>query len=261
MATTAYRVHLEPFDGPLDLLMYLVRRDELDVTTLSIAGVADQFLEFLSLLKWIDFDEVGEFLVIAATLLEMKSRLALPQSTVEEAELPNETPVYTAPSQLVAQLLEYRRYKDASHRLERIQAEWLDRFPRLQDERPQYGKDPASDFLKDVELWDLVSALSRIVRHQHVELATHIQEEELPLHLVVEQVREQVLAEKEVSFHALFAEERKRGKIIGIFLAILELVRHHGFRAVQETAGGDIVILCPPDDYVGADGPVELTFA
>src|SRR5215510_257917 len=107
-----YRVQLDLFSGPLDLLLYLVRRNEVDVVRLPIARITHQFLQFLEVLEFLDLDLVGDFVVMASTLVEIKSRQVLPRA---EEEVPDEIPIEDeASSDLIQQLLEYKRYKDAA---------------------------------------------------------------------------------------------------------------------------------------------------
>jgi segregation and condensation protein A len=146
-----YRVELDAFSGPLDLLLYLVRRQEVDILNLPIAQITARFLEFLEVLQILDLDLVGDFLVMASSLVEIKSRLALPGPEVPpELVEADEDPR----ADLVRQLLEYKRFKDASRLLEDQAAEWQQRYPRLSDDRPRGGNDPARDLIKEVELWD-----------------------------------------------------------------------------------------------------------
>jgi segregation and condensation protein A len=246
MSPTSYRVQLELFAGPLDLLLYLVRRNEVDVLDLPIARITEQFREFLEVLEIIDLDSVGDFVVMASTLAEIKSRLVLPQPE-EQAEEPIERPLEgdDPRSELIHRLLEYKRFKDAAQALEERAAEWQERYPRLSDERPATGKDPAADRIKEVVLWDLVSALGRVLRRKEVEEEQRIRYDETPIHVYVEQIGARVRAEGEVRFTSLFDAETIRSKIVGMFLAVLELLRHHGFRAVQEAEYGEIVIYPP----------------
>jgi segregation and condensation protein A len=239
-----YRVQLDVFCGPLDLLLYLVRRNEVDVLDLPIARITAQFIDYLEVLELIDLDQVGEFVVMASTLAEIKSRLALPRQEEEIVEQPVEQ---DPRSELVQKLLEYKRYKDAATALEERAAQWQERYPRLTSERPSQGKDAAADFIKEVELWDLVSALSRILRKKQVERYASIRYDDTPIHVHVERISARVRAEGRTAFSSLFEGTNDRGRIAGLFLAVLELLRHHRFRAEQPIDYGEIWILPPLD--------------
>src|SRR5262249_13155407 len=152
-----YQVDLATFRGPLDLLLYLVKRNEVDICDIPIAKITEQFLDYLRIIELIDVERAGDFLVTAATLMEIKSRMLLPRAeeTAEEQDDPRQ--------ELVRQLLEYKRFKEAAALLD-VQAEQQSyRLPRLAVEPPP-GRDPAQQPLRQVELWDLVSAFGRLMR-------------------------------------------------------------------------------------------------
>jgi segregation and condensation protein A len=242
-----YRVELDLFTGPLDLLLYLVRKHEVDVRELPIAQITRQFQDFLEILEVLDLELVGDFVVMAATLVEIKSRLVLPQA--EDEEQPAEEAATDDPrSELIEKLLEYKRIKEAATALEERAAEWQERYPRLSNDRPSAAKDPAADRIKEVELWDLVSALGRVLQTKVSEEQTSVRYDDTPLHVYVEQIRDRVRQAGELKFTSLFDGETLRSKIVGMFLAILELVRHHGFRAEQSVLGGEITIRPPLSD-------------
>lgn len=261
-----YRVELDLFTGPLDLLLYLVRRNEVDIVDLPIAKITRQFQEFLDVLRELDLDLIGDFVVMASTLIEIKSRNVLPSTDEEVTQSATSTDRGDPRSDLVQQLLEYRKFKEAAQALERHAAIWQERYPRLTDERPRSGKDPSADRIKEVELWDLVSALGRILKRKEIETQSAIRYDETPIQTYVERIGELVRLQREVPFHSLFADEPSRSRIIGMFLAVLELIRHHQFRAIQSSEFGEIIILPPeepierhPDESVPADEIVPDT--
>ena len=248
-----YRVALGDFTGPLDLLLYLVRRDEFATRDLPLSKITSQFLEFLSVLEIIDLELASEFLVVASTLLEMKSRDVLPAETDAETDA-EQIPLSDGPaSDLIRKLLEYRRIRDAAHALENRAIEWQARYPRLSDERPVVGKDPSADRIKEVELWDLVSALGRVIKKNYVQTEGRIRYDDTPIEVYVEQIGSRVQTEGEVLFTQLFDQETIRSRIVGMFLAILELIRHHGYRAIQDGLYGEIRVLPP----LPRDEPLE----
>ena len=245
MPTTEYRVELDLFHGPLDLLLFLVRRNEVDVLELPIAKITAQFVEFLEVLEVLDLDLVSDFLVMASSLLEIKSRLVLPQTEEEPEEEPisDEDPR----GELIRQLLEYKKFKDAADVLEEQAARWQERYPRLSDERPSHGKDPTADRIKEVELWDLVSALGRVLKRKEVETVTRIRYDETSISIFMDQIAGRVRKEGRVAFSSFFEGANRKNRIVNIFLAILELIRHQSFRADQPTEFGEIWILPPLD--------------
>jgi segregation and condensation protein A len=250
-----YRVELDAFSGPLDLLLYLVRHQEVDVLNLPIADITARFLEFLEVLQVLDLDLVGDFVVMASSLIEIKSRMALPG--------PDEPPGLVEPDEdpradLVRQLLEYKRFKDAARLLEEQAVEWQQRCPRLSDDRPRGGNDPSRDLIKEVELWDLVSALSRVLRKNTAAAPSTVIYDDTPIGVYAERIKARVLAERRVSFSSFFAGTNSRSRIIGIFLALLEILRHHRFRAEQPQDYHEIWIL-PPLEPVPETEPEATT--
>ncbi|QDT55147.1 Segregation and condensation protein A [Caulifigura coniformis] len=246
MEVFPYRVELDRFSGPMDLLLYLVRRNEVDLRHLPIARITSQFQEYIEVLQELDLGLVGDFVVMASTLIEIKSRMVLPEENEVEASA-DEPPISAGDprSELIQQLLEYRRFKEAAVALETRADEWQERYPRLAGDRPTTAKDPTADRIKEVELWDLVSALSRILRRADVAPEGHIRYDETPISVYVEQIGNRVHAEGEVRFTSLFDSTTLRSKITGMFLAVLELLRHHSFRAQQDEDFGEIVIRPP----------------
>jgi segregation and condensation protein A len=147
---------------------------------------------------------------------------------------------------LIQQLLEYKKFKEAAQALEERAAEWRERYPRLSDERPDAVRDLSGDRIKGVELWDLVSALSRVLERKIIEEESKIRYDDTPMSVYIEQIGSLVREHGRTPFTSLFDKTSQRSRIIGIFLAILELLRHHGFRAEQADPFGEIWIL-PPD--------------
>lgn len=237
-----YRVELDGFCGPLDLLLYLVRREEVEILDLPMAVITAQFVEFLEVLQILDLDFIGEFVVVASSLVEIKSRLVLPRDEVApEIVERDEDPR----SELVQQLLEYKRFKEAAQALEEQAALWQQRFPRMADDRPRGAGDPSQDLFKEVELWDLVSALSRVLRKNSEAAPTKVIYDDTPIAVYIEQIKQRVAEEGRCSFSSFFAGAYSRSRITGIFLAILELLRHQKYRAEQPIAYREIWILPP----------------
>ena len=238
-----YRVQLDVFSGPLDLMLYLVKRHELDILDLPIAKITRQFSDLLEVIEVLDFDMIGDFVVMASTLVEIKSRMVLPRPEEDEPEAQDGDD--DPRSDLVRQLIEYKKYKDVSRLLEERAAEWQEHYPRLSDERPSAGGDPSEDRIKEVELWDLVSALSRILRRNPATNQTAIIYDDTPISTYVQRILALVMEQGRVAFSSLFEGAYSKSKIVGIFLAILELLRHYQLRAEQPVPYGEIWVLPP----------------
>jgi segregation and condensation protein A len=227
-----YTVALDAFHGPLDLLLYLVKRNEVDVLDIPIAVVADQFHQYLQVMRELDVELAGDFLVMAATLMEIKSRMLLPAGAGEAAEEASDPR-----RELVKQLLEYRKFKDAAAALEERAERQGARLARHEPPEPAAT---AGTTVKPVELWDLVSAFARLMREtQSLQPAT-IAVDDTPQHVYEAQIKDRVRAEGRVAFRAVFTPPYYKARLIGLFLAILEVVRNHGLGLDQPEPDGDI---------------------
>ncbi len=238
----SFRVDLETFRGPLDLLLYLVRKHEVDVIDIPIALITEQFLEHLNVLEQLDVNDVGDFLEMASTLIEIKSRMVLPRGgeDVEELDDPRE--------ELVQRLLEYKKYKDAASMLEEQSRTWQQRYPRLANDLPPRRTDLSDQPIHEVELWDLVSSFGRIIRESQAAKPSNIIYDETPIQVYMQQIHGRLVAHRRVAFSEMFAPGMHKSAMIGVFLAILELVRHHSVRTEQNDLHGEIWIV-PGEDF------------
>ncbi|TWT73752.1 Segregation and condensation protein A [Posidoniimonas polymericola] len=244
--TSDLRIHLDTYHGPLDLLLYLVRKEELEVAELPLASITQQFLDFVALLEQLDLDEIGDYIELAAHLIELKSRIVLPQH--EEVEQEIEDPH----EDLVQRLLEFKQYRDAAALLEACDAEQRLRFSRLARDTPERRTDPAEQPLEAVELWDLVSAFGRVMRDNLAPPeTTSIRYDETPVHVYMGRIYKRLEAEREVYFTSLFPTAVHKSTLVATFLAVLELVRHRHALADQPTRYGDMLIKPGAEPYRG----------
>jgi segregation and condensation protein A len=230
-----FRVDLDIFRGPLDLLLYLVRKHELDVTDVRISAVTEQFLDYLTVVEQINVDAVGDFLEVASLLIEIKSRMVLPgeDEVADELEDPRQ--------ELVRRLLEYKQYRDAASMLEERSREWRERYPRAASDLPGRSMLPDEQPIQEVELWDLVSAFGRILKAKHaVPGPESIRYDETPIHVYMRQIDERLRREGRIAFTGFFEDAVHKSKLVGMFLAVLELVRHQHARAAQPELFGEI---------------------
>lgn len=232
-----FRVQLEVFRGPLDLLLFLVRKHELDVRDLPIALITEQYLQHLEVLQQLDVNDVGDFLELASSLIEVKSQLVLPHAG-EEAES------WDDPRQdLVERLLEYKRYKDAASMLDERSRDWQQHYPRLASDLPPRDIDPAGQPIREVELWDLVSAMGRILRESQAVQPATIVYDDTPIQSHMQRIHHRLAESRRVAFSEMFEPGMHKSAIVGVFLAVLELVRHHSVRAEQNDLHGEIWIV------------------
>ena len=226
-----YVVDLEEFGGPTDLLLYLVKRDEVDILDIPIARIAEQFARYLDALKIIDVERAGEFIVFASKLMEIKSRMLLPrpeEAGGEAAEDPRR--------ELVKQLLLYKHVKEAAAALEACADEQMKRHGRLPTPEPSRGAAP----VRPVELWDLVSAFGRLMRETMAAQPQSIVADHTPLHVHMADVLAQVRASGGMPFSAAFAPPRTRPRLVGLFQAVLELAKTRDVEPDQPVPHGDI---------------------
>ena len=254
-----YRVTLDIFDGPLDLLLHLIRRHELDVCDVALAGITDRYVRHIALLRelarrgeggGVDLDTVGEFLVVAATLLEIKSNELLPRPEAGESNVEAVDPssLGDARLELVRQLLEYKRLRDSADRLEALRDEFWQRFPRVPAVRPNRSEDgdlpPLA--LEELHVWDLLATFEKLMgelgrrgpaRHE-------VTADDTPIDLHAADIADRVSREGRVSFRSLLAGRASRGEMIGVFLALLELVRQK--RVLVTLEGGEVEVVDAP---------------
>jgi segregation and condensation protein A len=233
----AYLVEVDAFHGPLDLLLYLVKQDEVDVLEIPIARVADQFLEHLRVMQHLDVEMAGEFLVMAATLMEIKSRSLVPiEATEDEDAGPDPR------RELVKQLLEYRKFKDAARALDERAEVHSAKLARVQPEEPTA---PATPTVRAVELWDLVSAFARLMRETQATKPQTVLVDDTPQHVYEQMIRDRLRAEGRVAFVDLFTPPHTRPRLIGLFLAALELIRRFEIWVEQPDPFGEIWLSVP----------------
>jgi segregation and condensation protein A len=234
-----FRVQLDTFRGPLDLLLYLVRKHEVEIVDLPIAPVTEQFLEYLSLVKQLDVNAVGDFLEMASTLVEIKSRSVLPRGGEVEDELSDPR------QELVRRLLEYKKFKDAASMLDERGRSWQQRFGRMGSDLPPRRRE-SDEEIREVELWDLVSAFGRIMRDIEATKPSNIVYDDTPIHVYMAQINKQLAERGRLSLRELFRPQMHKSAMIGMFLAILELVRHQQVRAEQNQLFGEMWVLPGP---------------
>ncbi len=230
-----YRVQLDVYNGPLDLLLYLIRREEVDIYDIPIARITDQYLGYVEVLQQIDPNAAGEFLVLATMLMEIKTRLLLPRPTVEGTDQEMIDPRL----ELVRQLLEYKRFKDAAGQLAEAADEQSRRFAR--QPTGLTPEDRGHVDLDTVQLWDLVEAF-RDVMAKTGRMVHEVVYDDTPIALHATDLVDRLQREGGSLVFASIFEGRTKSECIGLFLALLELVRQHRVRAEQEAVFAPIYI-------------------
>lgn len=234
-----YRVQTDVYNGPMDLLLYLIKRDEIDLHDIPVARITKQYCEYVELLKVIDPNVAGDFLVMVTVLMEIKSRMLLPRQGVEACE---EEDLSDPRLELVRQLLEYKKFKDAAMELGEAAATHARRWPRMPAKvRPI---EPAEVDIEDMQVWDLVAAFNKVMSAIGAGSATHdVVFDDTPISLHAADVLDRLeQAGGELGFEEIF-QGRGKVEMIGLFLSLLELMRQARVRVTQVTPFASIRIL------------------
>jgi segregation and condensation protein A len=249
----SFLIDLDIYRGPLDLLLYLVRRNEVEVDELPVGQIASQYLDYVMVIQHLDINAAADFLEIASILTEMKSRSVLPRAE-EEAEPENEI-IEDPRRDLVRRLLEYKKFKDAASLLEEQGRQWQERFPRMAVDLPRRPRELADEPIHELEVWDLVSALARLLRDNQSAATTSIVYDDTPIHVYMERIYERARTEGRLAFTELFQAGMHKSTLVSLFLAMMELIRHYGMRAQQDQLFGEIWLMPDPHRV----GPLDLS--
>ena len=232
-----YKVQLEVFEGPLDLLLYLIKRDELDIYDIPIERITQQYMQYLEMMQMLDLNIAGEFLVMAATLMMIKSRLLLPVEDRPELEPEEDDPRWD----LVRQLVEYKKFKDAADHLEELALYQEDIFIR-EGEHVALGPEPEVA-LQDVSIFDLIAAFNEALKRAPKEDLAEIFSDTYTVSQKVDFISQLLRKEKRARLSDIFSGMWHRYEMVCTFLAILELIRMKQLRASQTGPFGEIEIV------------------
>lgn len=231
-----YQVRIEKFEGPLDLLLHLIKKNEINIYDIPIAMIAQQYLDYLTVMKDLNLSVAGEFLVMAATLLHIKSRMLLPADDTAEDEEDGPDPR----EELVRRLLEYKQFKEAARELDGQERLWRDVFSRNPGPPVELQEDET--LLESVTLFDLVDALQGILARHPGQSMLEILPDTLTVRDRMNAIIESLAGNESVSFTALFEESCHRVVVIVTFLALLELIRLRVVRVFQSDIFGPILL-------------------
>ena len=249
------KVQLEIFEGPLDLLLYLVKKEEVDIYEVNLTKIATQFIEYVRLMKELDLDIAGEFLVMAATLMYIKSRELLPKN--QQIEAPEEEDEEDPRWELIRQLVEYKKFKDAAAKLqerELLQEQIYARVPG----RPEFASEPATAVRPEVSIFDLVNAVNSILKRFGQRQQTRdVFEDKWTVSEKIEMIGGLVRSRSRLRFSELFEQATHRIEVVVTFLALLELIRMKQLRVFQEEPFAEIEIgaAAPPPPPLPVEAP------
>jgi len=235
-----YKVKLEVFEGPLDLLLYLIKKEEVDIYDIPIERITSQYMEYLSLMQLLNLEVAGEFLVMAATLMYIKSRMLLPedQQVTDTEPEDGEDPRW----ELIRQLVEYKKFKDAALQLAQREAETSRMFPRRAD--AELAAKAADVPLAEVSIFDLINAFNTVLKKaQEKEDFREIIEEQFTVSDKIEELLYTLRDRTELVFSEVFAKASSRAEVVVTFLALLELIRLKRLKVQQPEAFGEIHVV------------------
>lgn len=231
-----YKVRLDVFEGPLDLLLYLIKRDEVDIYDIPIEKITRQYLEYMELFRMLDLEVAGEFVVMAANLIYIKSRSLLPAHQQPPEEMVEEDDPRW---ELVRQLVEYKKFKDAAAHLQQREVAQENIFPRLADKPESSGERP----LGEVSIFDLINAFQTVLkRASQREDYREIFEETFSVSDKIDLILRLTAPGVALAFTELFVAAASRAEIVVTFLALLELIRLKQLEITQPETFGEIEI-------------------
>ncbi len=228
----ALGIKLGEFAGPLDLLLFLIRQEQANIFDIPIAKITDEYVKYIRLMKSLDISVAADFLVMAATLIEIKSKMLLPRdpSALDEEEFDDPR------KELVDRLLEYEKYKAAAEML----------YEKTTVERAvfQRGKIESDDANAEINasVFDIVSVFQKVLARHKDEVRMEIEREEITLAEMIRSLKKRIFAEGELSILKFFEEMHSRRELVTAFIAVLEIVRTEGVRLTQKTTFGDIIL-------------------
>ncbi|MBN1125232.1 MAG: segregation/condensation protein A [Sedimentisphaerales bacterium] len=241
-----YHVSLDIFSGPLDLLLYLVRKEEVDIYDIPISRITEQYLGYVEILKQIDIELAGDFLVMAATLMEIKSIMLLP---TPEEDMTGTEDISDPRAELVRQLLEYKRFKDAANLLESAAAERDLRYTRPDTIIAKLKPDAEPEVdLEDISVWTLLEAFDRIMQSVGTYQSYDYIEDDTPIDLYQIALLHRLQTEGAMTLEGVFMDRQNRLVMIGTFLGLLELIRDQLVAAEQSHPEAPIYLRALTDE-------------
>ncbi|GAB5406422.1 MAG: ScpA family protein [Aureliella sp.] len=236
-----FLVDTEQYSGPLELLLYIVRREELSLDVVPLAHITDQYFDYLEVLTELQIDDVADFIEIASLLVEMKSKQAVPRP--EEQIEESESATAEGPGDLVHRLIEYKRIRDAASILDEQGQQWQLRYSRMANDLPPRKTEIGQQAIEPIEVWDLVSAFGRILRERQPPPSTNVVYDDTPIHTYMERIHKMVCDEGTVELTSLFQVGMHKSALVAMFLATLELTRHYGLTTTQQETGDPLFLV------------------
>jgi len=233
------QVKVQDFEGPLDLLLFLIRRSEVEITDIPIADITRQYLEALDAMQQLDLEVAGEFILMAATLIQIKARMLLPQTPLDGEEIEDPR------RELVDRLLEYQQYKEVASSLERIERDQRNHFYRRLDDFAGIDPEIQDLTLQEVNLVDIAKAFNRVLKKEEMHAWHRLDPIEFTVEEQMELISNRLAHQPVLSWEELLAEQSSRIYLVITFLAILELMKSKRIIARQGADSGRIWVFRP----------------
>jgi segregation and condensation protein A len=233
----SYKVKLDVFEGPLDLLLYLIQKEEVDIYDIPISKITDQYLEYLELMKLLDLNIAGEFIVMAATLMHIKSKMLLPPDQAEEAKA-EEDPR----AELVRRLLEYKKFKEAASELSHMESHQKHFFARVAPGVKPEGIKSEPEFF-EASLFDLITAFTKVLKDIPKDAFYQVIKDEFTVSEKIHDILHMLVDKKKMLFTELFKVAKNKFEIVTIFLALLELIKIREVVVMQAAPFAEIEII------------------
>ncbi len=245
----SYKIKLEIFEGPLDLLLYLVKKDHLNIYDIPIAKVTEQYLQYLELMKLLDLNIAGEFLVMAATLMQIKSKMLLPAEPAQAAPEEQDDPR----AELIKRLLEYEKFKEIAESLRQKESSQLEVFKRPKAQVDKTLPDDKEGVYFEASIFDLINAFSRALKDVPQEVFYQVIKDEFTVTEKIHDILHLLLVASSVRLSELFAKAKNKLEIVVTFLAILELIKMKEIIARQKELFQEIEITRNKENIIPYD--------
>lgn len=244
-----YRVQLNNFEGPLDLLLFFIKRDELDIYDIPISYITEQFLEFVHLMEELDLDVASEFVLMASVLMSIKAKMMLPREDLDTEEIDESDPRY----ELMQRLLEYKRYKEMAEKMADIDEETRKKYTRGFFDADDVEKQATGEALKDVTLFDLISAFKKVLTDiERKNIVHRVEKVEATIEQQASFVLETLQKGGKQSFRKLCTAITNRVIVVITFLAVLEMIKEQQINLFLEEDPTEFHIdLKPVDEIIG----------
>lgn len=237
----SFDVDLPCYHGPLDLLLYLIRREELDIESIQLSRIAHQYCQYIEVLALLDLENVSEFIDVMSQLMETKADRVLPQAPSQEVDQgPQQREEQD--SNLVERLLQYKRFRDLASLLDEQSRQWQLRYGRIRSVESNRRTPDAELPIAKIEVWDLVSAFGRILKSKFNPPTHEISYDSTPIQVYMQRIHQRLAGGDSIELQDFFEPGMHKSSLIATFLATLELTRYHGVQATQRDADGALIL-------------------